>query len=156
MASAVLRQRAAQRGWSAWLQVDSAGTYDGHAGEPADRRAVSLATARGYPDILTERARGVTDADFVAFDLILAMDWFNLARLMNRCPPEHQHKLARFLDFAGCPTAGDGGDVPDPYHEPASAFEAVLGLCEQGAEGVLDRLAAHAPGRRRPGIGRRL
>ena len=36
-----------------------------------------------------------------------------------------------------------GGEVPDPYYGNLAGFERVLALCEAGARGVLDRLAAH-------------
>jgi protein-tyrosine phosphatase len=121
------------------IEVDSAGTYAGHKGEKADRRAITLALSRGYPHVERLRARRVLDQDFERFDLILAMDRDNLARLQQQCPPEHQHKLHLFLAYAG---QGSSDEVPDQYYGNAAGFEVVLRLCEQGSEGVLDRVVA--------------
>lgn len=137
MASAVMHAGIARRQLAQRVAVDSAGTYAGHQGERADRRAVALAMARGYPQIEHERARRVRDEDFQNFDLILAMDADNLDNLRFKCPPEHQHKLHLFLEYAG---VEGRREVPDPYYGNAQGFEVVLGLCEQGSEGVLTRV----------------
>lgn len=138
LASAVLQAEVARRGLQARVAVDSAGVYDGHEGEPADRRAQRLALARGYSAIANERARGVRNADFMRFDLILAMDRSNLIQLLQRCPEPHRHKLHLYLAYAGL---GDD-EVPDPYYGPVEGFEHVLGLCEQASGALLDRLLA--------------
>ena len=136
MAAAALHALAAQRRLT-HLQIDSAGTYGGHRGEKPDPRARAVGQARGYEQIQRERARQVVADDFERFDLILAMDRDNLMNLQHQCPPEHQHKLHLFLDFAGVEA---GGEVPDPYYGNAAGFERVMRLCEAGAQGVLDRL----------------
>lgn len=79
------------------MAVDSAGTHNYHPGSPPDERSQAHAARRGY-DLSSLRARQVTDADFAACDLILAMDGDNLAQLQTRCPPELQHRL-RLLDL---------------------------------------------------------
>jgi protein-tyrosine phosphatase len=138
MASSVMHAEIARRQLANVVEVESAGTYAGHQGEKPDRRAVTLAMARGYPQIERERARRVRDDDFERFDLILAMDIDNLENLRFKCPPEHQHKLHLFLEYAGIE---DRREVPDPYYGNAQGFEVVLGLCEQGSDGVLSRVA---------------
>ncbi len=137
MAASVMHAEVARRQLDDQVSLDSAGTYGAHQGEKADRRAVTLAQARGYKQILKERARKVTEEDFDRFDLILAMDRDNLTQLQRVCPAEHQHKLHLFLEYAG---VGERADVPDPYYGNAAGFEAVLSLCEQGVEGVLRRV----------------
>lgn len=137
MAASVLQGELERRGLQTRVEVDSAGTHGAHAGERADRRAVQLTSGRGYPHILSERSRRVTGADYERFDLILAMDRHNLARLRERCPPEHHHKLHLFLAFAG---VDEAGEVPDPYYGPAEGFEVVLSLIERAVPGVIERL----------------
>jgi protein-tyrosine phosphatase len=139
MAASVMHAGIARRQLAQRVEVDSAGTYAGHQGEKPDRRAIALAKARGYPQIEHERARRVRDEDYKNFDLILAMDHDNLENLRFKCPPEHQHKLHLFLGYAG---VEGRSEVPDPYYGNAQGFEVVLGLCEQGSEGVLDRVAS--------------
>jgi protein-tyrosine phosphatase len=139
MASAVLQHEVARRGLAQAVAIDSAGTYAGHQGEKADRRAIAVASAAGYEQIHAERARRVKTQDFEQFDLILAMDRDNLMNLRHECPDGQRHKLHLFLDFAGVESAGE---VPDPYYGNQAGFERVLALCEAGARGVMDRLAA--------------
>jgi protein-tyrosine phosphatase len=139
MASSVLQSRLKRAPWAGRVAVDSAGTYAGHAGEPADARALAVARAAGHEAILNERARRVTDEDFERFDLILAMDRDNLMHLQLECPPSHHHKLHLFLAYAGVAGATE---VPDPYYGGAEGFQRVLRLCEAGADGVLRRLQA--------------
>lgn len=140
MASAALHALAAQRRLSQ-IQIDSAGTYGGHQGEKPDRRARTVAEARGYGQIQRERARRVVADDFERFDLILAMDRDNLMNLQHECPAEHQHKLHLFLEYAAVPGESE---VPDPYYGNAAGFERVMQLCEAGAQGVLDRVVPPA------------
>lgn len=137
-AASVMHAEVARRQLRDRVSLDSAGTYGAHLGEKADRRAITLAQARGYEQILKERARKVTGDDFVRFDLILAMDRDNLAQLQRLCPAEYQHKLHLFLEYAG---VSERSEVPDPYYGNAAGFEVVLRLCEQGVDGVLKRLA---------------
>ena len=141
-ASAALQGEVQRRGQGHRVEVDSAGTYAGHKGEKADPRAIQVAAAAGYEQIRRERARRVREQDFEQFDLILAMDRDNLMNLQHECPPEHQHKLHLFLDYAGVEV---GGEVPDPYYGNLAGFERVLALCEAGAGGVLDRVTAARP-----------
>ncbi|MBD3893538.1 low molecular weight protein-tyrosine-phosphatase [Hydrogenophaga sp.] len=132
----------AARGLLWAFEVDSAGTYAGHPGAAADRRAVALALAHGWTQISRARARRVTEQDFERFDLILAMDRSNLLHLQRQCPPRHRHKLHLFLEYA----ALDGvREVPDPYFGNDAGFQRVLHLCAAGAQGVLERLTASAP-----------
>jgi protein-tyrosine phosphatase len=72
------------------------------------------------------------------------MDDVNLAALRGLCPPRYQHKLHLLLEFA--PALGIR-EVPDPYHGNLEGFERVLGLCEQGVQGLLAAM------RKRPGLG---
>jgi protein-tyrosine phosphatase len=139
LAASALQALLAQRRLTHAFAVDSAGTYAGHQGEKPDRRAIAVATARGYSHIKRERARRIAPKDFEMFDLILAMDRSNLANLQRLCPANQLHKLHLFLEFA---SVAECSEVPDPYYGNDEGFERVMQLCEQGASGVLDRLAA--------------
>lgn len=137
-AEAVCRHLATQRGLA--LDVDSAGTYGGHAGELPDPRSRAAGEQRGY-SFAGIRARKVTLADFTDFDLILAMDSSNLEALRKLCPQPLQHKLQLLLSHADVAQH----EVPDPYYGGSRGFELVLDLIEQGCNGLLDTLqAGHA------------
>jgi len=132
-ADGVFRQKVIDHNLSHAVRVDSAGTHNYHPGSPPDVRTQAAAERRGY-DLSTLRARQISDADYAAFDLILAMDWDNLALLQDDCPPEHQHKLRRLTEFC---KVHDTPVVPDPYYGGERGFEHVLDLVEDACEGLL-------------------
>jgi protein-tyrosine phosphatase len=118
-AAGVLRERLRQAGLAAQVEVDSAGTHaHWHAGEQADARARKHALARGY-------------------DLILAMDWDNIAALEARCPPDRRDRLRRLSEFG---RAHASEVVPDPYYAGPAAFDHVLDLVEDACDGVVEHL----------------
>jgi protein-tyrosine phosphatase len=135
-AEAVLRHKLRERGLDHVVEVDSAGTIGWHAGEPPDARSQLHARRRGY-DLSGLRARPVRPGDFEAFDLLLAMDWDNLAALQDDCPPEHQGKLQRLMAYA--PQALQPV-VPDPYHGGARGFDEVLDLVEIACDELVDHV----------------
>ncbi len=110
-AEAVLRHKLREAGLHDAVRVDSAGTHAWHAGSQPDTRSVAHAARRGY-DLTDLRAREVVEADFDQFDLILAMDWDNLALLEERCPPPYRRKLGRLTEHC---RLHDSPVVPDPY-----------------------------------------
>ena len=136
-AAGVLRERLRQAGLQGRVEVDSAGTHaDWHAGEQADARARKHALARGY-DLSAHRARRVSDEDFERYDLILAMDWDNIAALEERCTPGQRDKLRRLSEFGRAHTSEV---VPDPYYAGPAAFDHVLDLVEDACGGVVEHL----------------
>ncbi|HRE16611.1 MAG TPA: low molecular weight protein-tyrosine-phosphatase [Rhodocyclaceae bacterium] len=137
LAEGVFRQRVEEAGLSHLLVCDSAGTRAAHAGEPPDMRAQTVARKAGI-ELAQLRARRATEADFAAFDWILAMDRSNLGDLLRECPPQYRHKVHLMLEFAG-----EGADeVPDPYYGGIEGFQEVLARCERGAHGVIRRFRA--------------
>lgn len=116
------------------VKVDSAGTHAYHVGEPPDLRAQQSARKRGY-DIAELRARQITQDDFRDFDLILAMDWENLALLQQQCPRAHKHKLHLLMRFAG---EHDAATVPDPYYGGPEGFNTVLDYVEDACQGLIE------------------
>jgi protein-tyrosine phosphatase len=137
-AHGMFQQVVAQAGLADQILIDSAGTHDYHVGEPPDPRARATALRRGI-DLGAQRARQVTETDLVVFDYIVAMDGQNLANLKGLCPPGHEHKLTRFLDFVPEPGTRD---VPDPYYGGPRGFELVLDLVEAAARGLLADIRA--------------
>ncbi len=135
-AEAVLRHKLRGAGLHDAVMVDSAGTHAWHAGSPPDARSVAHAARRGY-DLTGLRAREVVEADFDQFDLILAMDWDNLAVLEERCPPPYRRKLGRLTEHC---RLHDSPVVPDPYAGGAQGFEEVLDLVEDACDGLVTLL----------------
>lgn len=131
-AEGVFRQRLQQAGLLERVMVDSAGTGDWHVGKAPDDRSAKTALRRGY-DLSSLRARQVEAADFDRFDLILAMDHDNLARLKALRPYRRGAELDLFLRRYGLVV----DEVPDPYYGGVSGFEQVLDLIEQASDGLL-------------------
>lgn len=115
------------------FEVDSAGTHAYHVGEAPDRRAQRAALRRGV-DLARLRARRVSESDFEAFDLILAMDRENLAMLKAMAPPEHFGKLALLMQHA---RGHYPDEVPDPYYGGEDGFERVLDMVQDAIEGLM-------------------
>jgi protein-tyrosine phosphatase len=132
----VFRHKVKQRGLDRTITVDSAGTHNYHPNSRPDERSQNHAAKRGYK-LSDLRARQITGADFDRHDLILVMDWDNLALVENICPPEHRHKVRRMTEF--CLTM-DSPVVPDPYYGAAEGFDHVLDLVEDACDGLLDHL----------------
>ncbi|MFZ5490752.1 MAG: low molecular weight protein-tyrosine-phosphatase [Pseudomonadota bacterium] len=132
-AEGVFRAKVRDAGLENRVRVDSAGTHAFHVGSPPDRRSQRHALERGY-DLSGLRARVVEPEDFARFDLLLAMDWDNLALLEQQCPPQFAPRCRLFLSFAPqAPVAA----VPDPYYGTGRDFERVLDLVEQASAGLL-------------------
>ena len=132
-AHGVFRHMVKAQGMAHQVQVDSAGTHNYHPGSPPDPRSQHHAVQRGY-DLSDLRARQIQDADFERYDLILAMDWDNLALVQAECPDEHQAKVRRLTEFCLTQT---NPVVPDPYYGGTNGFEKVLDLVEDACEGLI-------------------
>ena len=129
-AEAVMQQLVDRAGLHDNFVIDSAGTYGGHAGEPADRRMRQAAS--------TSRSRKITPDDFETFDRIVVMDDSNYERVHRLAPStEAAAKIYRMVAFC---RRSDATYVPDPYYEGHEGFELVLDLLEDACEGLLEDL----------------
>jgi len=135
-AHGVFRQKIVELGLSDAVKVDSAGTHDLHPNSPPDERSQAHAAKRGY-DLSDLRARQIQEADFEEYDLIAVMDQDNLAMVIEKCPPEHRHKVRRLTEFC---IRFDSEAVPDPYYGGANGFEHVLDLIEDACKGLIDHV----------------
>lgn len=137
MAHGILEAELVRRGITD-ISVDSAGTSNWHIGSPPDDRAIAT-TARHNIDISDQRARQVSPADFLAFDLIIAMDSENHAKLKNMAPAGQDHKLVKCLDFG---TLTNASDVPDPYYGGPDGFNQVMVMLQDACQGIADRITS--------------
>ncbi|MFI3304739.1 MAG: low molecular weight protein-tyrosine-phosphatase [Rikenellaceae bacterium] len=133
-AEGVLRSLAKEQGVSHLFEIDSAGTYGGHAGEPSDYRMREAAYSRGYK--LTHRSRQITEDDFLHFDRIIVMDDNNFRDVERLAPsPEAKAKIERFASLVV--SIPDVHYVPDPYYEGSDGFYRVLNILEDGCRNLL-------------------
>jgi protein-tyrosine phosphatase len=135
-AHGVFRHKVAQQGLERSIAVDSAGTHNYHPNSPPDDRSQKHAAKRGYK-LSDLRARQITGADFDRHDLILVMDWDNLALVEDICPPQHRGKVRRLTEFC---LRMQSPVVPDPYYGGTAGFDHVLDLVEDACDGLLRHL----------------
>lgn len=136
MAEGVMRHLVDEAGLAEHFEIDSAGTYGGHAGELPDGRMRQAAHSRGYR--LTHRSRQVVVEDFDRFDLIVAMDDSNYDNLRRLAPsPEAQGRIHRMATYLTRHTADH---IPDPYYGGTEGFAHVIDLLEDGCSTLLSTL----------------
>ncbi|MFN7835488.1 MAG: low molecular weight protein-tyrosine-phosphatase [Burkholderiaceae bacterium] len=133
-AEGVFRHMIKSSGLDRDVSMNSAGTHAYHIGNTPDNRAISAAAKRGY-DISNAQARQIRSEDFRDYDLILAMDWDNLALLQQQCPKQYSHKLQLLMRFA---TEHDEAIIADPYHGGSDGFETVLNYIEDACTGLME------------------
>lgn len=133
-AEGIFRNMVVRRGLADEFEIDSAGTYGGHAGELPDPRMRKAGAARGYD--FDSRSRQIRRSDFDDFDRIIVMDDSNYERVHRlAASPEDVEKIHRMVEFQ---TRHNADHVPDPYYEGAEGFEIVLDLLEDCCEGALN------------------
>ena len=124
-AHGIMEQVVKNRNMEEVVEIDSAGTYGGHAGELPDYRMRSAASQRGYN--LTHRSRKFREDDFYDFDKIIVMDDMNYENVSRMAPQRsYLDKVYRFVEF--CRNYPDRIYVPDAYYEGREGFELVLDM----------------------------
>jgi protein-tyrosine phosphatase len=140
-AEAVMRALVAREGLAEEIAIDSAGTGGWHVGDPPDARSTETAATRGI--VMEGAARQVTEADFEAYDLLLAADAQNVAALRAVAPDaEAAGKVVLLREFDPASVAAGDLEVPDPYYGGPDGFEHVLDLVQAACDGLLARLRA--------------
>lgn len=114
--------------------IESAGTHAYHVGELADRRMRHAGENRGYQFL--SRARKIVAGDLNKYDLILAMDLDNLARIksLSNSSSADVKMLGDFLDDHW------PEEVPDPYYGGNKGFEKVLDMIEAACPKIIAHL----------------
>jgi protein-tyrosine phosphatase len=136
MAKGVFRTMVKRAGLEHAFTIDSAGTMEGHDGEPAAPFAREAAGRRGY-DISDHLSRTLTNEDLERFALPLGMDRSHLAAMRWMAPRTTADRPQLLLKFA--PQIGVE-EVGDPYGGPPRGYEEALDLIESGCKGVLEAL----------------
>jgi len=144
MAEVVLRAELERAGLSGRVEVDSAGTGDWHVGGPMDPGARAELSRRGY-DGAGHRARQFEPSWFDRYDLVVAMDESNLARLRRMAPDaQAADRIVLFRRFdpalAGRRSARDL-EVPDPYNGGPEEYALVFDLVQPAARGLAEQLS---------------
>lgn len=116
-------------------QVDSAGTYGGHAGEKPDRRSIKIALENNL-DIKNQRSRQFRGHDLEEYDIIYVMDSSNkrdiLAQTQNN---EEREKIILIMDEL---YPNENIPVPDPYYGEYG-FENVYKMLDEVCEVIIEK-----------------
>lgn len=131
-----MRHHVERAGLSHLIEIDSAGTYGGHAGEQPDSRMRITAKRHGYT--LEGASRQVIINDFEKHNLIVAMDDRNYDALRDMAPTlEEQQKVHRMIEYLVDMRVNH---VPDPYYGGAEGFSLVVEILEDACQGLLEEV----------------
>ena len=131
MAECVFTDLAEKAGAAGRFSVDSAATSTEEIGNPIYPPAARKLREKGVP-VLPHRARQITRRDYEAYDLIIAMDEYNLVNLRRRLP-DTAGKYRLLLSFTD-----RGGEVADPWY--TGDFETAYRDILDGCRGLLSAL----------------
>jgi protein-tyrosine phosphatase len=130
MAALVAREHLLRAGLHDRVRITSAGTGLWQAGEPADRRAVAVLTAAGYP---TGHVATPLGPDHLNANLLVAMDCGHIRTLRRLVADTAAVRLLRTFD----PEVGEDLGIPDPFYGGPEGFAEVLCMIESAMPGVL-------------------
>lgn len=133
MAEAVLRHYVQEEGLMDKIQIDSAGTYGGHAGNSPHRGTQQKLKEHqiSYEGIV---ARRVKENDLQSFTYVIGMDQQNIEDLRALAGKDTKN-IYRFVDFI--PDTSYKG-VPDPYY--TGDFEETFNLVSKGCKHLLNQI----------------
>ncbi|MCP4393561.1 MAG: low molecular weight phosphotyrosine protein phosphatase [Alphaproteobacteria bacterium] len=137
-AEAVFRHKVEEAGLSDYIEIDSAGTHNWHAGGAPDDRSVYIAMKNGY-SMDGIFSRQVSASDYNKFDYIFGMDVGHVRTLVKERPEDSSANIELFLDVV---EEDSHADVSDPYYGGQDGFENVLKLIEEGSDAIIEKLVA--------------
>jgi protein-tyrosine phosphatase len=114
--------------------IESFGISTEELGNPIDRRAARTLTAAGY-DASGHRARQITREDLLANDLVVAVEPFQVDRLLRIAP---EANVALLNDFD--PAKPKGTPLIDPWYGDDAGFADTLADIEAAMPGILAAL----------------
>ncbi len=133
LAEGILKQKAKDAGLN-W-EVDSAGTYGGHAGEKPDRRSRKVAEENSI-DISKQRSRQFNGYDFEQFDIIYAMDKSNELDLLRLAKDDAEKAKVKMIMNELEPSEDIA--VPDPYYGEYG-FENVYKMLDLACDKIIEK-----------------
>jgi protein-tyrosine phosphatase len=144
-AAVVLQSKLGAAGLADRVTVESSGTGVWHVGEPMDRRASAILTARGL-DPSRHRAVQFQATRAARHDLVLVMDASNLrdvrAMVTGTEAADRVLMFRAFDPLAGRADGVDDLDVPDPWFGDEGGFDLVMSIVERTSDELVRRLAA--------------
>ena len=133
MAEAVFRHYVQQEGLSDKIEVDSAGTYSGHAGEPPHRGTQQILKKHQiqYDGIISQP---IQEKDLKRYHFIIVMDNQNF-RDLSAIAGNQIETIYRFVDLIPDTSYPE---VPDPYY--TGDFQETYQLITAGCRNLLEKI----------------
>ena len=120
-----------------WV-ADSAGTHGSYSGSPPHPETAKTASERGYI-----YSRQLELSDFKDHALVFAMAEDHMDYMKSLCPPQHQHKLKLFLDYApDIPGLNGEKSTPDPFGLGIRNHHTVLEMIELTMPNIIKSLGS--------------
>jgi len=116
-------------------QVDSAGTYGGHAGELPDIRSMKVADENGI-DLIKQRSRQFRGYDLEEFDIIYAMDLSNKRDMLLQAQNDDERAKIKLIMNELYPK--ENIEVPDPYYGDYG-FENVYKMLDKACDAIIEK-----------------
>ncbi len=133
LAEGILQKKALLAGLD-W-QIESAGTYGGHAGDIPDRRSIKIANEYNV-NISNQRSRKFRGYDLEEFDIIYAMDSSNKRDILAFTKTEDEkEKVILIMDEL---LPNDNIQVPDPYYGEYG-FENVYKMLDNVCDKIIEK-----------------
>ena len=139
MAEFVMKDLAAKAGLSGRFVIESAATSSEELGNPVYPGARRILAEHGI-SCSGKFARRMTPADYGAFDLIVAMDRWNLRNMERFTGGDPDGKVHLLLDYTDRP-----GEVADPWY--TGDFRAAWNDILDGCAGLLETLLERRSGK---------
>lgn len=133
MAEFIMKDLVEKSGLGGEFYIESAATSTEELGNDIYPPAKAKLREKGIP-FSRRGARQMSKRDYSAFDLIVAMDSYNLRNIMRIIGSDPEKKVCRLLDF----TAKKGSDIDDPWY--SGDFERAYNDIAEGCRGLLDSL----------------
>ena len=137
LAEAIFKSLVHKAGLAGRFSIDSAGTHGLHEGDQADPRTRRVGRKHGLD--VDSISRPVKDADFDAFDLIVAMDRGHRRELQSRAGLGRRAAIRLMREFDPDARAVD---VPDPYYGGETGFDEMYAILSPACRGLLESLRA--------------
>ena len=127
-AEALMKKQLGPRG----IEIASCGTHASDSS--ADAMAIACADSLGI-DLTSHRPQKMTPELFDRADLVLAMDWFNLAHLVSDYPAVAPAKTVLFSAFAS-----RSETIQDPYGRDWKTFRRCFQRIEEHTDAIQEQL----------------
>lgn len=132
MAEFVMKDLVNKKGLNDQFEIASAATSTEELGNPVYPPVRRLLAGKGL-SCAGKSARQMTKSDYQYYDLIVAMDRYNLRNMIPFVGDDPHHKVSLLLDYTNRP-----GDVADPWY--SGDFKTTWEDVCEGCDGLLKKL----------------